>query len=209
MRRIRYEHMTVLLAAVVALGGMWFPDEPPPRGDATSKPAEARSGRGRGSRLTPREEGFKAALEHSVLAGSWQMTKLGNAVAEGGAARPVGLSEAREDKYTIDAVSKSVGDNWVISARVQYADKDVTIPVPVQVKWAGDTAVITLDKSPLPGLGTYSARVLIDNGFYAGTWCGANYGGVMSGRIIKQSEAGTGEAKHATSAPAGEPGSRP
>lgn len=209
MRRVRYEHMTVLLAAVVALGGMWFPEEPPPKGDATSMPAAARSGRGRGSRLTPREEGFKAALEHSVLAGSWQMTKLGEAAVEGGTARPDGLSEAREDKYTIDAVSKSVGDNWVISARVQYADKDVTIPVPVQVKWAGDTAVITLDKSPLPGLGTYSARVLIDNGFYAGTWCGANYGGVMSGRIIKQDQVEGSDGKHPTSAPASERGSRP
>ncbi len=209
MGRIRYEYVTVLLAAVVALGGMWFPDEPPPKSEATSKPAVARSGRGRGSRLAPREEAFKAALEHSVLAGSWQMTRREGAAGEPGAVKTGELSEAREDKYTIDDVSKSVGDNWVISARVQYADKDVTIPVPVQVKWAGDTAVITLDKSPLPGLGTYSARVLIDNGFYAGTWCGANYGGVMSGRIIKQRESAPGEATHATSAPASERGSHP
>lgn len=201
MRRIRYKHLMVLLAACVAAGGMWFPGEPPPKGESASKPAVARGGRSRTSRLTPREEAFKAALAHSVLAGSWQMTKLGDAAVAGEAARPAGLSEPREDKYTIDDVSKSAGDNWVISARVQYADKDVTIPVPVQVKWAGDTPVITLDKSPLPGLGTYSARVVIDNGFYAGTWSGTNYGGVMSGRIIKQDEADSAGAKPATTAP--------
>lgn len=199
MKRIRYVHVTVLLAACVAVGGMWFPGEPPPKGDSTSKPAAGRIGRGRGSRLTPREEAFKAALEHSVLAGSWQMTRREGAGID---AKPGALSEPREDKYTIDDVSKSVGDNWVISARVQYADKDVTIPVPVQVKWAGDTPVITLDKSPLPGLGTYSARVVIDNGFYAGTWSGANYGGVMSGRIIKQDATESTGAKPATTAPA-------
>jgi hypothetical protein len=61
--------------------------------------------------------------------------------------------------------------------------------------WAEDTAIITLDKMALPGLGTYSARVMVYRGFYAGTWFGTNYGGVLSGQIVK-------EEKKATSKPA-------
>ena len=110
------------------------------------------------------------------------------------------LSEAREDKYTITKVSKSSDDYWVVSARVQYADKDVTIPISVRVVWAGDTPIITLDKLAMPGLGTYSARVMIYRGFYCGTWFGANYGGVMSGQILKDET--VLEKKKSTSAPA-------
>jgi hypothetical protein len=130
-------------------------------------------------------------LEKSVLKGTWQMT------GEEGLAGKAPLSQAREDKYTIDRVSKAGEDYWVISARVQYADKDVTIPVTVRVVWAEDTPIITLDKMALPGLGTYSARVMIYRGFYCGTWFGTNYGGVMSGQIVKQGVEAT-----ATSQPA-------
>ena len=38
-------------------------------------------------------------------------------------------------------------------------------------------------------LGVYSARVMFHKGFYSGVWYGANYGGVMSGRVVKQSSA--------------------
>jgi hypothetical protein len=36
-------------------------------------------------------------------------------------------------------------------------------------------------------IGTYSARVMIHNGFYSGVWYSnaKNYGGVMQGRMVK------------------------
>ena len=152
----------------------------PPAGPPASQPAR------RDSRTAPskaREREFQRALSNTTLEGVWQMT------GPDGLAGKAPLSEPRPDKYTIDRVSKASGDYWVISARIQYADKDVTIPVTVRVVWAGDTPVITVDDMAFPGLGTYSARVLIHKGFYSGTWFGKNYGGVLSGRIVKQEAA--------------------
>ena len=83
------------------------------------------------------------------------------------------------------------GDKWIIQARIQYADKDITIPIMVRVVWAGDTPVITLDEMTLPFLGTYSARVMIYRDFYSGTWFGGCYGGVMSGQISRPADGET------------------
>ena len=93
-----------------------------------------------------------------------------------------GLSE---EKYTIEKVSKVGGDTWLFSARVQYGSRDLTVPMPLTVKWAGDTPVITLTDFTIPGLGTYTARVMIYRGQYAGTWQGKNRGGHLYGRIIR------------------------
>jgi hypothetical protein len=151
------------------------------QGDGPSKKTEARrERRGSQAHLSEKELAFKTTLENSELRGFWQMTG-----AEGLAGKAP-LSEPKPEHYTVDKVSKSSGDYWIISARIQYAEKDVTIPVTVRVVWAEDTAVITLDKMALPGLGTYSARVMVYRGFYSGTWFGANYGGVLAGQIVKQ-----------------------
>jgi hypothetical protein len=58
----------------------------------------------------------------------------------------------------------------------------------VEVKWAGDTAVIIVDKLQYPGGGTYSARVLFYEHTYAGTWSGGDHGGLMSGVITNEKE---------------------
>ena len=71
----------------------------------------------------------------------------------------------RQEKYTIEGVTKLAGGYWTINARIEYGDHDVTVPVPVRVEWAGDTPVIQLTDATIPGLGTFSARVL----FYAGS----------------------------------------
>src|ERR1043165_6757904 len=44
----------------------------------------------------------------------------------------------REDRYTILSVTHLLGDNWVFKARIQYGGKDVTVPLVLPVKWAGD-----------------------------------------------------------------------
>jgi len=145
-------------------------------GQAPNKPASKAQHR------REQEKQFREMMENSVLKGTWQMT------GEAGLAGKAPLAPAREDKYTIGKVSKASDDYWIINARVQYADKDVSIPVTVRVIWAEDTPIITLDKMALPGLGNYSARVMVYRGFYCGTWFGTNYGGVMSGQIVKEDQ---------------------
>jgi len=128
------------------------------------------------------EKKFKQMLSGVVFRGTWQMTR------GEGLKGKAPMTPARPDRYVIKGVSKGVGDHWIITARVQYADKDAVLPIDVRVVWAGDTPVITLDKLKMPLLGTYSARVMIYNGFYAGTWFGDGYGGVLSGQIIKAAD---------------------
>lgn len=90
------------------------------------------------------------------------------------------------DEYTILSATKMEnGDYWLIKARIQYGKNDLTIPMPLQVKWAGQTPVITLDQVSIPGLGTFSSRVVIDGTMYAGTWTHDKVGGHMFGTIEK------------------------
>ncbi len=95
-------------------------------------------------------------------------------------------SQPKEDKYTIESVSKISGDVWLFKARIQYGEHDLTLPLPLRVVWAGDTPVITLDKMPVPGLGTFSARVMMYDGKYAGMWDGGSHGGLLYGKIVKE-----------------------
>src|SRR5688572_1187659 len=95
------------------------------------------------------EQKFKDLLTDCIFDGHFCMVKEGN------------LTEEKSDKYTIASAAKSGGDVWIIYAKMEYRGKEATVPVPVQVKWAGDTPVITLDKVNIGGMGTYSARVLV------------------------------------------------
>jgi hypothetical protein len=122
------------------------------------------------------EAKFKATLTKATLSGRWCSLKDGQ------------LGPEKEDKYTIVGVNKVGGDVWMINARIQYGTKDITAPIPVQVKWAGDTPVIIVDDVGVPGSGTYSARVMIYNNTYAGTWSGGDHGGLMNGVITQQKE---------------------
>lgn len=137
------------------------------------------------------EKQFEEKLTGATLIGVWQMT------GEGGLSGQAVLTAPKPDQYNISKVAKISDDYWVITARIQYAEKDVNIPVPVRVIWAEDTAIITLNDLAMPLLGTYSARVMIHHGFYSGVWyCGGkNYGGVMQGRITKKKNDAQSETK--------------
>ena len=89
-----------------------------------------------------------------------------------------------EERYLIEGVSKLTGDTWLFRSRFQYAGKDIPLPVPVAIKWAGDTPVITLDKLSIPGMGSFSARIVLDQDQYAGTWNSEKGGGQMFGKIV-------------------------
>ena len=94
-----------------------------------------------------------------------------------------------EERYTITKVSKLPdGDYFMFTARIKYGEKDITVPMPLEVKWAGTTPVITLDKVAIPGLGTFNARVVIDGERYAGTWAHDTVGGHLFGRIEREAE---------------------
>lgn len=91
----------------------------------------------------------------------------------------------REEKYTIRKVTKLSDDHWLFFARIQYGGRDVTAPLKLGVKWADDTPVITLTDLELPNLGTFTARVIIYRGQYAGTWSSGKHGGHLFGIITK------------------------
>ena len=91
-----------------------------------------------------------------------------------------------KEEYTILSVKKAdEGDLWLFKARIKYGNQDVTLPVPVPIKWAGKTPVIEMDNLKIPLLGTFSAHIVIDDGKYAGTWKHGKFGGHMYGSIIK------------------------
>ena len=165
-----------LLAIILTLGLPTFAEDKK-ESTPTEKPKDAAPAATK-PKLTQEEleAKFKATLTKATFTGRWCALKDGE------------LGPEKEDKYTILGVSKLGGAVWVINARIQYGKKDITAPIPVQVKWAGDTAVIIVDDVGVPGSGTYSARVMIYNNTYAGTWSGGDHGGLMSGVITNEKE---------------------
>src|SRR5688572_17758042 len=55
------------------------------------------------------------------------------------------LSEPKSEKYTIVSVEKGNGDAWTVNAKLHYGGQEIVAPIPVQVKWAGNTAVMSVD----------------------------------------------------------------
>ena len=100
----------------------------------------------------------------------------------------VGNRPPKADKYTIVSVQKLKGDDWLFRAQVHFYEKAFVMPMIVPIKWAGDTAVISVTDFGLPGFGTYTARVLVYKDQYAGTWGSSRPdgpGGHMWGKIEK------------------------
>jgi hypothetical protein len=90
-----------------------------------------------------------------------------------------------EERYLIESVTRLTGETWLFQSRLQYGSRNIPIPMPVTIKWAGDTPVITLTDFAVPGMGTYTARVLLYRDQYAGTWSGKNGGGQIFGKIVR------------------------
>ena len=164
-----------LLAIILTLGLPTFAQDKK-ESTPTEKPKDAAPAAKPKLTQEELEAKFKTTLTKATFNGRWCALKDGE------------LGPEKEDKYTILGVSKLGGAVWVINARIQYGKKDITAPIPVQVKWAGDTAVIIVDDVGVPGSGTYSARVMIYNNTYAGTWSGGDHGGMMSGVITNEKE---------------------
>jgi hypothetical protein len=100
----------------------------------------------------------------------------------------------KAERYTIVSAKKMWGDRWLVTAKFVYGGKEISIPMPLRIPFADDTAVISVTDLTIPGGGTYTARVLIYKNQYAGTWSGGKFSGQLWGKIEK--------AKPAAAAPA-------
>ena len=132
------------------------------------------------------EKKFEETLTNAVLVGTFTMKGEQN------------KGKLHEERYVISSVKKQQDEFWLFNARIQYGKHDVTLPLLFEVKWAGDTPVITLDKMKIPGFGTFTARVLIYDNQYVGTWDGGDHGGQMFGRIERLKPGETDKPKAAT-----------
>jgi len=128
------------------------------------------------------EAKFKEMMTGVTMSGRWCSVKDGV------------LGEQKNEKYTIVSAEKGNGDAWIINAKMRYGGQEIIAPIPVQVKWAGDAPVLVVDVLKIPGPSgysgnSYSARVLIYDNTYAGTWSGGNHTGLLKGVIAKTDSA--------------------
>ena len=91
----------------------------------------------------------------------------------------------KTESYEIKEAQYQGDDKWLLTARIAYGDRDVTVPIPLEIKWAGRTPVITVDNLTIPSMGTFDARVLMRRGSYAGTWAHGDKGGHLFGKYEK------------------------
>jgi hypothetical protein len=91
------------------------------------------------------------------------------------------------DRYEISSVEKVGNDLWRFNAKMDCCGVGGSgaIPIVVPMRWVGDTPVIMMTDTSLPGLGTFTVRVFFYGDRYAGTWQHGRAGGHMSGRIEK------------------------
>ncbi len=119
-----------------------------------------------------REKKFAEALSGTVLVGTFSI--------DGVKVDKLPMTE----RYELKSVEKTKDGLWTFTARVTYLKLDVTLPITVPVVWAGDTPMVSLSNSTLPGLGDQlSAKVIFDGQRYAGTWQHGKFGGHMWGKI--------------------------
>ena len=156
-----------------------------PRGDSPPRPAQQRdesTDKPSTNRQAELEAAFVKMLSGATLEGSFTSTGRGS-----------DPTKLRSEKYTIGEVKKLGPGVWQISARIQYGEHDVTLPIAVPIRWADDTPVIVVDNQALPGFGTVSARVMFFADHYAGYWKHGDHGGHLFGTISRESEAAADE----------------
>jgi len=93
----------------------------------------------------------------------------------------------RTDRYEIASVEKIGEDLWRFNTKMDCCGLNgSSVPIAVPMRWVGDTPMIMMTNTGLPGIGTYSVRVFFYGDRYSGTWQNEKgIGGFMSGRIEK------------------------
>jgi len=90
------------------------------------------------------------------------------------------------ERYHIDSIAHVAGDTWLFRTRLNYSGKEIPVPIPLTVRWAGDTPVITLTDLAIPGVGTFTARIVLYRDRYAGTWSAQKGGGgQIFGKLVR------------------------
>ena len=134
-----------------------------------------------------REAEFAELLSGSKLVGSYTLN-----------GEPDGT--IHEDSYTLKSVKKLDDGNWQFVAAIEFGGREIPIALSFPVEWAGDTPVLSVTKTAFPMLGEYSARVLFYDNQYVGVWSGTDYGGLMWGRVVRESEEASDEDSDTTEA---------
>lgn len=127
------------------------------------------------AKLTEAEAAFAEQLHNSVLVGHF--TVVGND-SQGG----------KPERYEIQRISKVNDSMWMFQTRIKYGSVDTVMPLVLPVEWAGNTPVVSLTDFTIPGMGTFSCRVLFHKDRYAGTWQHGEKGGHMWGLIETSKE---------------------
>lgn len=124
------------------------------------------------------EAKFIAMLNDATLKGSWAPVQQGKLGGEKG-----------NDVYHIARAQKSADGKWSIVTKINYGGRQVEFPMPCDVKFAGDTAVLILENVPSgPGGAKWSARVMFFDDVYAGRWyetTNKEHGGTINGTITR------------------------
>src|SRR6266496_693483 len=94
--------------------------------------------------LTPAEKDFAQSLSG--------VTRNGHFTKQNG-------SGVTDEKYGIEKVTKVKDGLWRFDTRIQYSGHDMKMPIELEVKWAGDTPVITLTDQPVAGMGSFTVRL--------------------------------------------------
>ena len=123
-------------------------------------------------------------LERRFVADMTNVSLVGSFTVAGREART-----PRSDRYDIAGVEKVGDDLWRFNASMDCCGVNgVTMPIVVPMRWVGDTPVIMMTDTALPGVGTFTVRVLFYGDHYSGTWQHGQVGGHMSGRVEKRGE---------------------
>ena len=160
--------LLISVSAILAHSANAEPKADQPASPAASAPATQNSA----ERQAALETALSKMLSGATLEGSFTVTGPGT--------DPKKLSR---EKYTLGEVKKVAGDIWLFPTRIEYGGKDVTLPIPLPIRWAGDTPIVVVDSVDLPGFGAVSARVLFFNGHYAGYWQHGDHSGNLFGEI--------------------------
>ncbi len=165
---IRTLALSLILSSITVVG----------RAEDTAKPnAVAKS-----EALTAEEQTFATLLTGADLVGSFTV--------DGQTGTP------KQDRYSITKATKLKGNQWAIFARIKYNEVDITVPVGVNVDWAGQTPVLSVTDLKIPGLGSeFGSCILFEGDRYAGTWHHGKVGGHMWGRVERTPAEKPAEAK--------------
>lgn len=125
--------------------------------------------------LEERERAFAESMREVILDGQFTV------------AWPEPREGVYRDRYEIAGVTKLDGDRWRFDARITYGNTDVTLPVVVPIRWAGDVPMIRMVNVEIPGLGEeFGATIVFDGDRYGGTWDHGEVGGFMFGRVVRE-----------------------